>query len=121
MKKFIGLVFSLLVASSAFALSQDQAKSQGILGETPTGYLELVNQDNPDALKLMQEINQKRKIEYQKIATRHKTALNLVESLAGKQAIEKTAQGQYVKSASGAWLKKSFLRLTIRTASIANY
>lgn len=106
MKKIIGLLLSLLIASSAFALSLDQAKSQGILGETPTGYLELVNQDNADALKLMNEINQKRKVEYQKIAARNKTALNLVESLAGKQAIEKTAQGQYVKSATGGWLKK---------------
>lgn len=106
MKKIIGLFLSVFFAASAFALSLDQAKSQGILGETSSGYLAQVSGADLESAALMNEINRKRKVEYQKIAARNGTALNLVETLAGKQAIEKTPAGQYVQNSAGKWSKK---------------
>ena len=94
----------VLLAQPAFALSLDQAKSQGLLGETPSGYLEAVK---PEAavVALLQDINAKRREEYESIAKKNGTALHTVEALAGKQALEKTAPGNYIK-VDGKWLKK---------------
>ncbi len=73
------------------------AKSQGLVGETPTGYLEVVKA-NPETDKL---INAKRKTHYQKIAKKNKTPLSKVEEMAGKKAMKKTPAGQYVKVGGG--------------------
>ena len=55
---------------------------------------------------MMNNINAERKKAYQAIAQRNNTALNVVEALAGKKAIERTPAGQFVRLPSGQWLKK---------------
>ena len=107
MKKLIAIfVVVLLVPAMAFALSLDQAKASGAVGETPSGYLESV-ESNPaaDVSTLITTINGKRKAQYQKIAAKRGTDLKSVEALAGKKAMEKTPPGQYVKM-NGSWQKK---------------
>lgn len=106
LEKFKYSLLSLLLvcSSSAFALSLDEAKSKGLLGETPSGYLEQVQPDAA-AAQVMGEVNAKRRVEYQAIAQKNGTALNAVEALAGKKAIEKTGSGLYVK-VDGRWVKK---------------
>jgi uncharacterized protein YdbL (DUF1318 family) len=90
-----------------WAISLHEAKAQGLVGEQANGYLGLVKPGASAEVKaLMNEINAKRKKEYQDIARRNKTELNVVEALAGKKAIERTAPGQYVKLPSGQWVKK---------------
>ena len=101
---FLCGLFTLLLCQPAFALELSDAKSQGLVGETPTGYLEVVKA-NPEADKLIKEINAKRKTHYQEIAKKNKTPLNAVEKLAGQKAMEKTPAGQYVK-VGGKWQKK---------------
>jgi uncharacterized protein len=54
---------------------------------------------------LVNDINAKRKAAYTDIAQRNGTALDAVEQLAGKKAIEKTPPGQYVKLPSGEWIQ----------------
>ena len=48
MKKFVSLIFItvFVVCSSAFALDLQSAKSQGLVGETPSGYLAPVKGGN---------------------------------------------------------------------------
>jgi uncharacterized protein YdbL (DUF1318 family) len=94
----------LFVTSTAFALDLQQAKAQGLLGETASGYLEPVTA-NAEATALANSINAQRKAEYQRIATKNNIAISDVEALAGKKAIEKTPAGQYVK-VGGNWQKK---------------
>jgi hypothetical protein len=90
-----------------WAISLHEAKAQGLVGEQANGYLGLVRPNASGEVKaLMKEINAKRKKEYQAIARRNNTALNTVEALAGKKAVERTASGQYVKLPSGKWVKK---------------
>lgn len=101
---FLCCLFTLLLCQPIFALELPDAKSQGLVGETPTGYLEVVKK-NPEADKLIKEINAKRKAHYEKIAKKNKTPLSTVEEMAGKKAMEKTPAGQYVK-VGGKWKKK---------------
>ena len=107
--------FSMLLAillgmgftTSIWAIDLHSAKSQGLVGEQPSGYLGSVN-SNPsaDVADLIKEINSARKSEYEKIAKRNNTQLDVVEKLAGKKAIEKTPAGQYIQLPSGQWTKK---------------
>ncbi|MGB5686132.1 MAG: YdbL family protein [Candidatus Electrothrix sp.] len=97
-------LFTLLLCQPVFALELQDAKTQGLVGETPSGYLEAVKA-TPEAGQLIKEINAKRKTHYQKIAKKNKTPLSTVEEMAGKKAMEKTPAGQYVK-VGGKWEKK---------------
>lgn len=95
----------LLAPMSAFALSLDEAKAKGLVGEEPTGYLGAVASSS-EVGPLVQEINSKRRQKYQQIAEQNRTAVAAVEALAGQKAIESTPPGQFVKSAAGSWVKK---------------
>jgi len=94
-------------SAPSWAISLQDAKAQGLVGEQPNGYLDLVKADAAaDVKALMHDINAARKKEYQSIAQRNKTELSVVEALAGKKAIDMTPPGQYVKLPSGQWTKK---------------
>ena len=102
------VVLSLIIAIPvAWALSLDEAKSRGLVGERPNGYLGAVSgKASSDVQALIANINQQRKQRYQEIATRNKTNLQAVEILAGKTAIKKTRPGNYIQMPSGQWTKK---------------
>ena len=107
MKRFFFVLMALWFScQAALALDLQAAKSQGLVGETPGGYLAPV-QPAPggEVMQLVQSINQQRRQEYQKIAQRNNTSLQAVEQLEGKQALEKTPQGQYIQL-NGTWSKK---------------
>ena len=94
-------------STATWAIGLQDAKAQGLVGEQPNGYLGLVKAVAPaDVQALMMNINAQRKQEYQAIAQRNHTELNVVEALAGKKAIERTPAGQYVRLPSGQWTKK---------------
>ena len=96
----------LLFTAQALAISLDQAKAAGQVGETPSGYLESVSPSPvADTVALIQDINSKRKAEYERIAQKNGTSLMAVEALAGKKAINNTPLGQFVK-VGGSWEKK---------------
>ena len=104
-KSLLFLVAALLITcQTGFALDLQTAKSQGLVGETLTGYLAPVKA-TPEVQELVKTINAKRKAQYKKIAQRNKTSLQAVEQLAGKKAIEKTPPGQFIKTDDG-WRKK---------------
>ena len=99
-------LFCLQWATPVWSMSLQEAKSQGLVGETLSGYLELVDPSaSRDVRALMHDINQKRKQKYEEIARRNKTSLNAVESLAGQKAIKKTKPGYFIKP-DGKWRKK---------------
>lgn len=101
----LSLVMILLFAGLAVAMDLQSAKKKGLVGETPSGYLAVVQADNAEAKKLTDSINAKRRQHYQQIAKKNKTSVKAVEQLAGKTAIDKTPGGQYVKI-NGKWKKK---------------
>ena len=101
----MGLAAMLGLSASVWAVDLQSAKNQGLVGETPSGYLAVVK-NSADARSVMAQVNDARKRHYQSIASRNGTSLQVVEVLAGKKAMAKAAPGHYVKSASGGWVKK---------------
>ena len=95
----------LLAATPALAIDLDTAKDQGLVGETPSGYLEAVTQPSAEVKALIDDINGKRRQKFKEIAARNNTSLEAVEMLAGKKAIEKSTPGSYIKI-GGAWQRK---------------
>ena len=95
----------LLMTQPAYAVDLQTAKSQGLVGETPSGYLGAVTSPSAETKALIDSVNLKRKQKYQEIAASNKTSLQTVEQLAGKKAIEKSRPGSYIKL-GGSWQKK---------------
>jgi hypothetical protein len=95
----------ILCAWPAYALELQEAKDQGLVGETPSGYLEAVKTPTAEVRELVDSINAKRKQQYQKIANSNNTTLSAVEKLAGAKAMEKSKPGHYIKL-DGQWQKK---------------
>lgn len=81
-----------------------QAKTQGLVGEQPNGYLGVVS-PSAQAKEIADLINQARKAEYQKLAAKNGIQLADVEAIAGQKAIEKTEKGQFIQL-DGQWQKK---------------
>jgi uncharacterized protein YdbL (DUF1318 family) len=98
------LVSAVCLSFSAWAISLDDAKSQGLVGENSSGYLGLVVQ-NSEAKAVVEEINAKRKAQYLKLAKKNNLSLAQVEALAAAKTIEKTQSGHYVE-VNGSWVKK---------------
>ena len=94
----------VLIALPVFALDLDQAKSDGLVGETNTGYLAAVK-PSAEVNSLVASINSQRKTHYQKIATKNGISLEAVEARAGLKAMEKTPAGGFIDVGTG-WQKK---------------
>lgn len=112
-RPLIGITFLLAIlfflggTGLGLALTLQEAKSQGLLGERPTGYLGVVDPSAPpEAYALMEEVNQKRRAKYEEIARKNGTTLEAVEALAGKRAIQKTQPGHMIQLSSGQWIRK---------------
>ncbi|MEX0603118.1 MAG: YdbL family protein [Marinobacter sp.] len=109
--KFTSLAMALCLSLPAFGISLNEAKNeldsvkqQGQVGETPTGYLDVVDSDGR-AREIVDAINEARRQEYTRIAQKHDIPVTQVETVAGEKAIEKTPSGQFVLI-EGQWVKK---------------
>ena len=96
------------VALAAPALDLDEAKSRGLVGERPDGYLGIVEPGNAGAevREVVESVNARRREEYARIAERNGVSLEVVRQLAGKKAIERTPPGQWVLLPDGRWTRK---------------
>ena len=104
-KKLTCAVLASTIAFSAWAISLDDAKQQGLVGEMPNGYLGVVV-ESAEAKSLVASVNSKRKNIYMKLARKNKITMQQVTALAGKKALAKTQSGHLIKSAAGQWVKK---------------
>lgn len=109
--QMFALVMAFGISASVLAMGLDEAKQkldsvkqQGLVGETPTGYLDVVRAEG-QAREVVEAINSARRDEYTRIAEKHNIPVTQVETVAGKKAIEKTPAGQYVEM-GGKWVKK---------------
>ncbi|QQX78477.1 YdbL family protein [Shewanella sp. KX20019] len=103
--KILILFASLLLSFNALAISLQDAKAQGFVGEQTNGYLGLVKETS-DAKTLVSSINAKRKSHYQKIAKKNSLSISDVAKLAAEKAIKATKKGHYIQTTSGKWVKK---------------
>jgi uncharacterized protein YdbL (DUF1318 family) len=102
----MGVALGCLFGSQPlFAISLEEAKSQGLVGEKANGYLGLVVPGNAEAQAVVKDVNQKRRQAYEEIARRNGTNITAVETLAGEKAVQNTKPGNFVEGPGG-WVKK---------------
>lgn len=95
----------LLTALPALALSLEEAKAKGLVGERTNGYLGAVSPSQTEAHALVEDVNLKRRQAYEEIAKRNRTNVHTVETLAGEKAIQNTKPGNFIEGPGG-WVKK---------------
>ncbi len=100
-------LLALVFTGTVLAADLGSAKAQGLVGEKPDGYLGLVDSSAPsDVRALVQDVNAKRRANYQRIAKQQGAPLSEVEKVGGMTAIDKTQRGHYIMNGSGRWVKK---------------
>lgn len=106
---FFGILVSALLAfaPAALAITLQEAKQQGLVGEQRDGYLGSVESSvSADVRQLISEVNSQRRSRYEQIAQRNGATLSQVQALAYEQAVEATQSGHYVQDSNGSWRKK---------------
>jgi uncharacterized protein YdbL (DUF1318 family) len=104
-KKISLLIIASTMAFSAWAVTLDQAKQQGLVGEMSNGYLGVVVA-SPEVNELVEMVNKKRKDIYLKLARKNKITMQQVTALAGEKSLAKTQSGHLIQNAQGQWVKK---------------
>ncbi len=102
-----GFVLLLLSTFALAEISLDDAKAKGIVGEDSTGYLAaVVSAPSREIRSLINEVNKRRREEYERIADANNVQLEDVEKLAAKKAFEKTSPGHFIRLPGGTWQPK---------------
>lgn len=98
MKKYLILwVLTLsLLTPSVWALTLDEARTQGRVGETLNGYLVALKND-AETQKLVLDINHARRASYQQLADSNHLPVDEVAKMAGQKLVERARPGEYVQ------------------------
>jgi len=94
-----------LTPTKLLAQNLSSTKSSGLVGETDSGYLAVVDSSDLSLNNFVKNINEKRKLRYKAIANKNGVSLNTVEQQAGGKLTRKIPNGEYVRI-SGKWKKK---------------
>lgn len=101
------IIFATVSPLAAAAASLTELQQAGKVGERPDGLVGIVAADaSPDVAKAVEEINQQRLGEYQKIATETSAPIAAVKARAGAQIIARLPVGFYFMDAAGRWRQK---------------
>lgn len=104
-KKALLLLAMLILTPPAFALTLEEARQQGRVGETLSGYLAPIAQDS-ETLSLVKNINAARAESYQQVADSNHLPVDDVAKMAGEKLVARARPGEYVRGLNGQWLKK---------------
>lgn len=104
-KRLITGILALGLSVQAFALTLNDARTQGRVGETLSGYIAPLRQD-AETLALVNEINAARSESYQKLADDNNLPVDEVAKMAGQKLVARAQPGEYVKGINGKWMKK---------------
>ncbi|AXF75772.1 YdbL family protein [Erwinia tracheiphila] len=107
MKKIYALWLTLcLISPSLMALTLDEARAKGRVGETLSGYIAALAQEK-ETRALVTQINQKRQEKYETLAKKNNLSTVEVARIAGQKLVERAAPGEYVRGINGQWLQKN--------------
>jgi hypothetical protein len=102
----VALLALVLTVAVAQALTYQEAKSQGFVGQQADGYVGIVNPPGtPELQKLVADINLQRREGYQKIAAEKQIPLAQIEALSGEKLISRARSGEWVRGADGKWVR----------------
>ncbi|KGD81132.1 hypothetical protein C7434_1313 [Pantoea sp. PNA 14-12] len=105
--KRIGItcLLALTMSLPAWALTLDEARQSGRVGETLSGYI-APRADDSDTLALVKRINDGRAAQYQRLAEQNNLTTDEVARIAGQKLVNRAAAGEYVRGINGQWLRK---------------
>lgn len=101
-----------LVSSNVMALTLDEARTQGRVGETFYGYLVALKTD-AETLELVKDINEARNLSYQQLAKQNNVSTDEIAKLAGQKMVARAKPGEYVQGINGKWLQNNFISISI--------
>lgn len=104
-RKSAALLLALMMMQPAWALTLDQARQSGLVGETLSGYLAARAGDS-ETRALVQRINAGRHQQYQRLAEQNNLFTADIASIAGQKLVSRAAVGEYVRGINGQWLRK---------------
>lgn len=102
------LVAALLLAfaAPASAIGLQAARSQGLVGETQSGFVAPVKAPTADVRALVNQVNAKRRSEYRRIASRNGIGVEQVGRITAEKLINGLPRGSYFQDARGSWRRK---------------
>ncbi len=100
----LAMLAAVLIASPVAALTLDEARAQGLVGEQPDGYVGIV-QDAPGVRDLVNSVNAQRRSHYEGIAQQNGVPIQAVEQQAGQHLIERAGSGIFVLTPAG-WQRR---------------
>ena len=110
MKKFallFGLLLSLSVSSLALALTLDEAKAQGLVGEKVDGYVSAIAASpGAEVQALIASTNDGRLKVYADLAKRNAITVEEVGLLSAEKLRASAGRGEYIQLPSGQWQRK---------------
>lgn len=100
-------IFMLIgfTASAAMAMDIDTARQQGLAGETDSGYLAVPPGAEGDAMPIITTVNEQRRAEYTRIATRNGIATEVVGTMMFEKIYPTLAPGTWIRI-NGSWSQK---------------
>lgn len=98
------LILSLL-SGNVMALTLNDARTQGRVGETLNGYLVALKND-AETQTLVKKINEARSASYQQLAETNHIPVDQVAKMAGQKLVDRAKPGEYVQGINGKWMKK---------------
>lgn len=96
----VALVVLSLLSSNAWALTLNEARTQGRVGETLNGYL-VALQTDAETQALVSEINKARNASYQQVAESNNIPPDEVAKMAGQKLVARAKPGEYVQGING--------------------
>ncbi|MBY4676343.1 YdbL family protein [Marinobacterium arenosum] len=107
LKPLLMMLALLLVSLPGWALSLDDAKARGLVGEQSDGYLGIVDsRPNSEVRALVEEINRKRRAAYSDKAANAGVDLGVMELRIGQRLQQRAPSGQFIRGSDGRWIKK---------------
>ncbi|ENA5973482.1 YdbL family protein [Escherichia albertii] len=107
MKKILLVVVWIisLMSSNVMALTLNETRSQGRVGETLNGYL-VALQTDAETQELVKDINEARNRSYQQLAKQNNLSTEDIAKLVGQKLVERAKPGEFVQGINGKWLRK---------------
>lgn len=107
LQKTLALVVCLIMIPFSFALTLQEAKQQGVIGEQRDGYIGyVVGNVSAEVRAMVENVNGERMQRYRQIARENNITVEQVQTLAFEQAAEATRAGHFLQNTGGEWVKK---------------
>ena len=101
------LLGAAAAAPPALAISLDEAKAAGYVGERFDGYLAVVDSGAPAEVRaLVEDINAKRRARYAEIARKQGVPVEAVAKLTAEKVINDAPPGTFIMGPKGSWQRR---------------